>query len=127
MAGEKILLVDDDATIRKIARTSLEKDGAFEVAVATNGEECLQLTEEIMPSLILMDMFMPGFDGPSAFQKLQENKALAQIPVVFLTANSSEQDSNHLKKMGAAGVLTKPFQPSQFSSQVRQFLPNGAS
>ena len=83
--------------------------------------------ELMLPNLILMDMFMPGIDGPSAFQKLQENEALAQIPVVFLTANSSAQDAERLEKMGAAGVVTKPFQPSELSSQVRQFLLNGTS
>ncbi len=127
MASEKILLVDDDEMIRTIARMSLEKGGAFEVTVAANGEECLQVAKDVMPNLILMDMFMPGLDGPAAFQKLQENEELAQIPVVFLTANSSDQDAERLKKMGAAGVLTKPFQPSELPSQVRQFLPNGAS
>lgn len=121
MAGEKILLVDDDETVRTIAKMCLEK-GGFEVAMASSGEECLQMAENSMPRLILMDVFMPGLDGTATFQKLQENEALARVPVVFLTAKSSDQEIERLETMGAAGVLTKPFQPHQLSSQIEQFL-----
>ncbi len=126
MANEKILLVDDDEMIRIIAKQSLEMNGGFDVTVAASGEECLEVAGEVMPSLILMDMFMPGLDGPSAFQKLRENKAFTRIPVVFLTANASEQDTERLINMGAAGVMAKPFQPSELSSQVRKFLPDSS-
>jgi CheY-like chemotaxis protein len=126
MASKKILLVDDDEMIRAIAKQSLETNGGFDVTVAASGEECLEVAGEIMPNLILMDVFMPGLDGPSTFQELRKNKVLTHIPVVFLTANTSEQDTERLIGMGAAGVMAKPFQPSELSSQMRQFLPNSS-
>ena len=126
MASKKILLVDDDEMIRAIAKQSLETNGGFDVTVAASGEECLEVAGEIMPNLILMDVFMPGLDGPSTFQELRKNKVLTHIPVVFLTANTSEQDTERLIGMSAAGVMAKPFQPSELSSQMRRFLPNSS-
>lgn len=96
------------------------------MTVAASGEECLEMAGEVMPNLILMDMLMPGPGGPSAFQELRKTKALTHIPVVFPAANTSEQDTERLINMGAAGIVAKPLQPSELSSQVRQFPPDGS-
>ena len=122
MAGKKILLIDDEDDIRTVARISLETIGGFEVLLAGGGEEGLDVSARDKPDLILLDVMMPGLDGPATLKRLKRNPASADIPVVFLTAKAQQMELDQLKDMGAEGVLTKPFDPMQLPDLVRAFL-----
>ncbi len=125
MADKRILLVDDEDDIRTITRISLETIGGFEVLLAGGGEEGLEFSAREKPDLILLDVMMPGLDGPATLKRLKRNPASADIPVVFLTAKAQQMELDQLKDMGAEGVLTKPFDPMKLPDQVRAFLRAG--
>ncbi len=122
MADKRILLIDDEDDIRTVARISLETIGGFEVLLAGGGEEGLDVSARDKPDLILLDVMMPGLDGPATLKRLKRNPASADIPVVFLTAKAQQMELDQLKDMGAEGVFTKPFDPMQLPDLVRAFL-----
>ena len=110
-ALKRILMVDDEADIRTIAHLSLTAVGGFTVEQCSSGPEALQKAEAFVPDLILLDVMMPGMDGPSTLKGLREIPALAQTPVVFMTAKVQPQEIAQLKACGAVDVLAKPFDP----------------
>lgn len=122
MANEKILMIDDEDDIRTVAQMSLQTVGGFQVVLASGGEEGLKMLAREKPDLILLDVMMPGIDGPGTLRRLKENPESAHIPVVFLTAKAQQMELEELKSMGAAGVLTKPFDPMKLPEQVREYL-----
>ncbi len=115
----KILIVDDEADIRRIARLGLARLGGCEVLEACNGREALDLARTGLPDVILLDVMMPGQDGPATLEALQADATTAPIPVVFLTAKAMPGEVARLEALGAAGVLTKPFDPRTLADQVR--------
>lgn len=117
MSLSKILLVDDDDNIRAIAEISLEDE--YQVTAVSSGAEALKMAQELAPDLILLDVMMPGMDGKSTFAKLQENPALASIPVIFMTAKVLNHEVDFYLGLGAAGVITKPFDPMTLSKNVQ--------
>lgn len=122
MANEKILMIDDEDDIRTVAQMSLQTVGGFQVVLASGGEEGLKVSEKEKPDLIILDVMMPGLDGPGTLKRLKENPESAHIPVVFLTAKAQQMELEELKSMGAAGVLTKPFDPMKLPELVREYL-----
>lgn len=120
-----ILVVDDDADIRRIAAIALERLGGLRVAVATSGEEALALAPDVKPDLILLDVSMPGMGGLAAFARLQSAPATARVPVVFFTATSNESEASRLMALGAAGVVAKPFELGELARCVHALLATG--
>jgi CheY-like chemotaxis protein len=118
----KILIIDDEADIRRIAHLALGRVGDMEVLEATSGAEGLRKAEDNHPDAILLDVMMPGLDGPSTLAALRSNPATANIPVIFLTAKAMVSELARLRALGAAGVLTKPFDPMTLAGQVRAAL-----
>ncbi|MBU6451771.1 MAG: response regulator [Cyanobacteria bacterium REEB67] len=118
MPLSKILLVDDDENIRTVALLSLEDD--YLVEVATSGLAALELAAKNKPDLILLDVMMPGLDGKATFEKLQQRAELADIPVVFMTAKVQTHEIDFYLKLGAAGVITKPFDPMTLATDVQK-------
>jgi two-component system OmpR family response regulator len=118
----KALVIDDEADIRAIARLSLARVGNMDVVEAAGGEEGLRMAAAEGPDVILLDMMMPGMDGPTTFAALRAAAATAQIPVIFLTAKAMRSEVERLTAMGARGVLTKPFDPMTLAAQVRAIL-----
>jgi len=118
----KILIVDDEDDIRRIAGLSLARLGGMEVVEASNGADAVRKAAVEKPDAILLDMMMPSMDGPATLTALRNNAATAGIPVIFLTAKAMKSDVDRLKAMGAAGVLTKPFDPTSLAAQVRSML-----
>ena len=118
----KILLIDDEDDIRKIARLSLARVGKMEVVDAGSGLEGVRRAEEERPDAILLDVMMPGLDGPSTLAALRSNPKTAAIPVVFLTAKAMPAEVERLKGLGARGVLIKPFDPMTLPGQLRAAL-----
>ncbi len=115
----KILQVEDEPDIRAIARIALEDVGGFVVEAAESGVEALQRAETFRPDLILLDVMMPGMDGPTTFQALRRSPSTSAIPVIFMTAKVQSHEVELYKALGALGVLPKPFDPMTLADQVR--------
>jgi len=118
----KVLIVDDEPDIRRIAKLGLSRVGGMEVVEAANGAEALVRAKEDKPDAVLLDVMMPGLDGPSTLARLREDPATSGIPVVFLTAKAIAAELERLKVLGAAGVLTKPFDPMTLARDLRALL-----
>jgi len=121
----KVLLVDDEADIRRIAALSLSGVGGMEVAQASGGSEGIRMAREDRPDVILLDMMMPGLDGPATFQALRSDPETSAIPVVFLTAKAMSAEVDRLRDLGARGVLIKPFDPMALPRLLRELLDTG--
>ena len=116
---QKILLVEDDPDIRTIAEMSLQAVGGFTVRACASGEEALAAVEAFAPDLVVLDVMMPGMDGPSVLAELKRRPPTAGVPVVFLTAKAQQDEIDRLKTLGARDVIAKPFDPMKLADQVR--------
>jgi CheY-like chemotaxis protein len=116
---QRILYVEDEPDIRAVAKLALEMVGGFTVKICESGEIALREGADFEPDLILLDVMMPGIDGPTTLKGLREMPALAQVPAVFMTAKVRPAEVAHYKSLGALDVLPKPFDPMTLASQVR--------
>lgn len=116
-----VLLVDDELAIRTICRINLEGDG-LAVDEATDGAEALEAVKRERPSLVLLDVMMPGVDGWSVAAQLAEDAETRDIPIVFLSARAAYEDRLHAQELGAVGYVVKPFDPLELSGVVREVL-----
>ena len=115
----KILLVDDEPDILEFLKYSIEKED-FVVYTASNGKDGVAEALKHQPQLILLDVMMPGMDGPSTLKQLQQQFDLSQVPVVFMTAKVQSSEIESYKALGASDVVVKPFDPMTLSEQIRQ-------
>jgi len=115
----RILMVEDDPDIRAVAYLSLTAVGGFTVALCASGEEALAQAEAFAPDLLLLDVMMPGMDGPATLAALRAKPALAGVPALFMTAKVQPQEVAHYRDLGAADVLPKPFDPMALPGQLR--------
>ncbi len=122
MAVTRVMLVEDDADIQTVVRLSLKMRGVSDVLVMENGEECLAHVREFRPDVILLDVMMPKLDGYETCRRLKENPATREIPVIFLTAKTQHYEVDKGLDLGAAGYLTKPFDPMKLHEQVMELL-----
>lgn len=119
---KRLLYVDDEADIREVASMSLELNSEFEVRTCASGAEALPVAAEWRPELILLDVMMPGMDGPTTFAHLREDPATSGIPVVFITARTQGPEIERFEALGARGVIAKPFDPMTLATLVRGYL-----
>ena len=117
---KKILLVEDDPDIRTVAQLSLETLGGFELRIAPSGQEALDMAPAFAPDLFILDVMMPGLDGPGTLAGLRRIPTLAGTPVIFMTAKVQPQEVAHLKSLGALEIISKPFDPMSLPDQVRE-------
>ena len=115
---QSVLYVDDDPDICEVVQTTLCLIAGFAVRIANSGERALDLAYELRPDLIILDVMMPGLDGPSTYKRLCENTLLADIPVIFMTAKVLPPEVAHLLRLGAIGVIGKPFDPMVLGDEV---------
>lgn len=115
----RILYVEDEPDIQAVAKLALEMVGGFTVKICSSGEEALKEAAAFAPEMILLDVMMPGMDGPDTLKALRELPQLAQIPVAFMTAKVQPQEVAHYKSLGARDVIPKPFDPMNLANQVR--------
>jgi two-component system, OmpR family, response regulator len=115
----RVLLVDDDADIRAIARLSLERIGGWDVVEADGGEAALAAATCDGPfDAVLLDVMMPGLDGPSTLARLRDGRLPETVPVMFLTAKSQRSERERLLALGAAETIAKPFDPASLPAQL---------
>jgi CheY-like chemotaxis protein len=118
----RILLVDDDQGIREVARTVLEMVGGYDVETAASGLEGLEKARTSPPDAIVLDVMMPGLDGPATFALLQEQPETRDVPVILLTAKTQAADRSRFTSIGVAGMLPKPFDPMALCDQIAGIL-----
>ncbi|MDH7490195.1 MAG: response regulator transcription factor [Anaerolineae bacterium] len=118
MAGDLILVVDDEGGIVQLARAYLERDG-FAVESACDGEEALRKANALKPALIVLDLMLPKVDGWEVCRRI---RARSQVPIIMLTARSDDVDKIVGLALGADDYLTKPFNPHELVARVRAVL-----
>jgi CheY-like chemotaxis protein len=117
-----ILIIDDEDDIREVCALSLESVAGWTVVTASSGAQGLARAIEYQPDAILLDVMMPGMDGPSTFRELRKNPATARIPVLLLTAKVQSSDQRRFADLGVEAVLFKPFDPLTLSTQIAGVL-----
>ena len=120
--AHKILIIDDEDDIREVAALSLESVAGWEVIVASSGAQGLARAIEHKPDAILLDVMMPGMDGPTTFRELRKNPVTAKIPVLLLTAKVQSSDQRRFADLGVEAVLFKPFDPLTLSAEIAGVL-----
>ncbi|WP_133140878.1 response regulator [Legionella genomosp. 1] len=114
-----ILYAEDEADIREIAQVALEDLGNFKVIFCHDGYEVIEAAKGIIPDLILLDVMMPGMDGPSALIELRKLPRYTDIPAIFMTAKIQSEEVEQYKSLGAVDVIAKPFDPMTLASDIR--------
>ncbi len=122
MSVKRVLIIDDEDDIREVAQVSLEVVGGWQVLTASSGMEGLARAKAELPDAILLDVMMPGLNGPATFEKLQSDSATREIPVILLTAKLQPSDRQRFAELGVNGVIAKPFDPMNLSNQVADAL-----
>ena len=117
----KLLYIEDEPDIREIAEIALEDEG-FEIEFCESGLQALDRLSHLRPDVILLDVMMPGMDGPTTLEQLRKIPGCEQIPVIFLTAKVQPREVAEFIGLGALGVIHKPFDPLQLADQIRNFL-----
>ena len=120
MDKKRILIADDETVVRLTVGRILDKD--YIVLEATNGEEAVEIAKGQKPDLILMDLIMPKMDGYTACSEIKADQATKGIPVVILTAVGHEFNKKFATEMGAAGYVTKPFNPQELIDVISRLL-----
>lgn len=124
MSGRgRLLIVDDEDDIRLIARMSLERIGGWDVLEASSAEDAVEAARSGPLDVVLLDVMMPGVDGPTALELLRPVIG-SETPVIFLTAKTQTADRERLAGLGTAGVIAKPFDPMTLPDEVSACLVN---
>jgi DNA-binding response OmpR family regulator len=123
-SGGRILIVDDDAFIRRPLEFILKEEG-YQPATAADAEEGLRAVQSCPPDLIFLDVTMPGKDGLTWCAELKRDPRYATIPIVLLSARGQERDREQALASGAAEFMTKPYSPFELKGLVRRLLGRG--
>ena len=125
MAHETVLIVEDEKDIAELVAYNLKREG-FRTRIADSGEKCLAMAAAAPPSIILLDLMLPGVDGREVCRRLKAGEATRAIPVVMLTARGEDTDVVAGLELGADDYITKPFSPKVLVARVRSVLRRGA-
>lgn len=115
---KRLLFVEDEPDIQVVARLALEAIGGFQVEICSSGREALEKAPGFGPDLILLDVMMPGMDGPTTLGALREQPQTTTTPVIFMTAKVQPYEVAEYKRLGALDVIAKPFDPMQLSANI---------
>jgi two-component system, OmpR family, alkaline phosphatase synthesis response regulator PhoP len=121
MAKGKILIIDDETDLIELVRYNLEKEG-YAVVGAGDGESGVALIVREKPDLVIVDLMLPGMDGLELCRLLRQKPETAQIPILMLTAKTSETDRIIGLELGADDYVTKPFSPRELAARVKALL-----
>jgi CheY-like chemotaxis protein len=117
-----VLVIDNEEYIREVAQICLETVAGWEVFTAGSGPEGLVVAETEQPDAILLDVMMPGMDGLTTFQHLQDNPATQKIPVILLTAKVQSSDLRYYAELGIKAAISKPFDALELAGKVANSL-----
>lgn len=118
---KRLMIVDDDPLILEIPQMSLEMAG-WSVICAGGGEDAVERAAVEKPDAILMDVMMPGMDGPTSCRHIAANPETAHIPVILLTAKVQRSEQREWASLPVAGMLAKPFDPMRLAEDVKALL-----
>ncbi|MBE9067239.1 response regulator [Leptolyngbya cf. ectocarpi LEGE 11479] len=120
--ARRILVIDDEVAIHIIVEASLKATAGWNTLIANSAATGLTIAEVDQPDAILLDVMMPELDGPATFRKLQAHPSTKNIPVIFLTAKARNGEKRLFESLGAAGIITKPFEPEHIADQIKTLL-----
>jgi CheY-like chemotaxis protein len=118
----RVLLIEDELPLRRLAQAALAGLARWEVESCATGEEGLAAARRDPPDVVLLDVQLPGMDGPATLSALRREPGLERVPVIFLTATSEADELERLSGLGAAGVLRKPFAPLSLHREVQAIV-----
>jgi DNA-binding response OmpR family regulator len=121
MEIKKILMVDDDRSIRRIAEIILTNATKWEVQIAASGREALEKLKEFTPDVVLLDVMMPDMDGLATLSEMREKLKL-DLPVLLLTARTESDELQEYSNLRLAGVISKPFDPVKLANQITSLV-----
>jgi len=119
--GKKILIADDEQNILKVVGSRLKSKG-YDVILASNGQEALDMARNEGPDLIILDIMLPKIDGYKICALLKADARYVMIPVILFSAKAREEDFKIGKEVNADAYITKPFEPSVLLGKVRELL-----
>lgn len=122
---KKILIADDEPHMLRVTELSLKK-GGYELVMARNGREAIEIARRDLPNLIVMDVLMPEVDGLTALKVLKEDPLTSGIPVIMFSARGQLVTRKDGQASGAALFITKPFSPTQLLNEARRLLGDGS-
>jgi two-component system, OmpR family, response regulator len=114
-----ILYVDDEEDIRAVVELSLQLDSSLDVVTCGSGVAALAYLEMHIPDLVVLDVMMPGLDGPATLAQMRARPETVAVPVIFLTAKAQRDELERFLQLGAIGVVSKPFDPMTLAQQLR--------
>lgn len=126
MAIQRVMLVDDEEDIRTIGEMSLSAVGGWDVVLAGSGGDALSMSEDNPVDLIILDVMMPQMDGPETFRRLRDAESTRATPIIFMTAKVQRDEVERYRSLGAAGVISKPFDPMTLPDQIRAIIEGAA-
>lgn len=120
----KILMVDDEAPIRRLLQMTLEdfEDEGVELLVAENGQEALETIEKERPNLVFLDVMMPGMNGFEVCEAVKHKLGMDDVTIILLTAKGQEIDRRRGEAVGADMYITKPFDPDELYETAARVL-----
>ena len=121
MAKKKILIVEDEESLLKLESILLTSKG-YDVRGVANGQEALDAIAEEKPDLVLLDIMLPEIDGFEVCQRIKDDPATRDVPVIMLTAKKSREDMARGEKVGADWYITKPFKSAMVIETIQRFL-----
>lgn len=116
---QRILHVEDEPDIQEVARMTLETLGGFTVESCDNGPQAVEKAPVFAPDLILLDVMMPGMDGPATLEALRRLPEVRNTPVIFMTAKVQTHEVTRFRELGAVDVIEKPFDPMTLADRIR--------
>jgi len=114
---KRILCIEDDPDIQTVIKLALAEND-LSVQTCSSGVEALEMVVSFGPDLILLDVLMPGMDGPATLKALRELSEVRDTPVIFMTAMVQPSEIAHFKELGVLDVITKPFDPMSLADQI---------
>jgi CheY-like chemotaxis protein len=125
MELQRVMMVEDEPDIRLVAQMALESIGGYTVRTCSSGAEAIEAVGEFAPDIVLLDVMMPGMDGPTTLGRLRSTTAGGAVPIVFMTAKAQPQEVARYKGLGALDVVAKPFDPLTLADQIRDIWRRG--
>ncbi len=118
----KVLHVEDDTDIRDITQMALSITGDYDLLQCSSGEDALNQVEQFKPDVLLIDLMMPGMNGPQTLNRMRQIPSLSKVPAIFMTARAQSSDIENMYEQGAAAVICKPFDPISLGDQIKAVL-----
>ena len=122
MVVQTVLMIDDEPDIRRIGEMSLSAVGKLKVFMASSGKQGVEIARREKPDVILLDVMMPGLDGPATLLLLRADPITCRIPVIFMTAKVQRTEVERYRLLGAQGVVPKPFDPMDLPGRIQAIV-----